>query len=392
MAAVVAVVVALVASAFVPAVAGHVPQTPDYHVVDGEPICGTEGSGRPARLARGDLPAVGTFNVLHSQGEDDDADVSDRLDQVVDAMLDDTGAPRADAWGLQEVTNNEEHGNVAQRVAAGLAERTGEPWEWCWSWSNPHFPAEPDLLPGGGGPLSQLVAQFSNLPEGDLRDFKEGVAVVTRFHVTEARFRRLPPRAHEALACPPSPDPLDLIGCQFPAVFDHRQVLWTRINTRGGGQFDLFDTHLAHGLTDHSDEVKLAQTRKALATIEEWHHPKTPDVFVGDFNSDPSTDRYDEVVGAGFTDTYRASGEVECGSDTGAPWRGCTSSQRVLTDDPTPTVRTRIDHVFVRTNGCDLAIAGSTIVGTNAEPLPDGRWRWPSDHLGVASQLACAGP
>lgn len=389
----------LLATAAVPALADHMPvdETPDYHVVDGRPICGLAGPGLPPPFA-GTAIEVGTYNILHSQSEDADADVTDRFDQIVDAMQ----GVDADVWGLQEVTNDAEHGNQAEKIAHALAARTpGESWQWCWSWSNPHFPGEPDVFPGGGGPLSELTAQFSKLPEGDTSGFKEGLAVVSRHRIDtqNAKFRRLNPRAHEALACPPTANPID---CQFPAVFDHRQVLHTPIVAAGIGQVDVFNTHVAHGLTDHSGDVKYQQIEKALDTIDEWESSGDgfPTYFTGDFNTDAAAadtpdphddfDRYQLLVDAGFVDTYAGP---ECGSQTD-PTEGCTSSVDVLTPGPAQDPQrldSRIDFVWQRLDGWRFGgLTSSVILGDQPVQLDDGRWRWPSDHLGVASKTSVA--
>jgi endonuclease/exonuclease/phosphatase family metal-dependent hydrolase len=345
---------------------------------DGTLVCGTEGDGPRAQVrSKGNL-RVGSFNILHAQNEEDASDVTRRLPQVLDAMA----AADAHVWGLQEVTNNTEHGRVAELVAEGLAERTGRAWTWCWFLSNPHAPGEPDLNVGGGGPLSDLMATQASFPEAG--DFREGLAIVTSLEVTEARSRRLTPRAYEAPLCVP-PDPL---GCNLAAAFDSRQVLWARIDAGPIGGIDMFTTHLAHGLTAASDTTKRVQVEMALAAIDEWATPDAlPDVFVGDFNSTSADDRYATVVDSGFVDTYRAAGNPECDPVTHA---GCTSSQRPLTTTSEPTTTSRIDFVFARPGWCGLRTTGAAVVGTNAVQQEDGRWLWPSDHLGVVSSLRCA--
>ena len=397
--AVVVISTLLVAGIAVPAAADHIPvdETPDYNIVDGTPICGVEGEEYPpAGDLLGTVPSVGTYNILHSQGENADADVTDRQPQIITALIEGD----VDAWGLQEVTNDAEHGNQAQELAAALSDHYGEPWEWCWSMSNPRFPGEPDLLPGGGGPLSELTAQFSKLPEGDLSGFKEGLAIVTRFHIAHSQFRRLQPRAHEALSCPIDPDPLALIDCQFPAVFDSRQVLHAAI-VAGGTAFDLFNTHIAHSSSSltHAGPTKKRQIEKVVATIGDWAASDGFHFLVGDLNSDfeRAADRIQPVLDAGFIDTYGKSGATECRSNDEDPTEGCTTGVEELTPSPSQSpddVDERIDYVFARSHrsGCPvLTVTGSRIIGTNAEFIPDlDQWRWPSDHFGVASDTACA--
>lgn len=351
--------------------------TPPVPVVDGTPVCGVAGEGPRRSVAEGGVLRAGTFNVLHSQGEQEEWNLTKRLPQILDAME----AADAHVWGLQEVTNNTVHGRIAELIAAGLAERTGRAWEWCWFLSNPHAPGEPDVNEGGGGPLSDQMATFSNFPaEGD---FREGVAVVTSLDITESRSRRLTPRAYEAPLCNP-PDPL---GCNLPVVFDSRQLMWARLDAGPAGGIDFFTTHLAHGLTEASGVTKRLQTEAALATIDQWSSPDAlPDLFVGDFNSTVADDRYASIVDSGYLDTYLAAGQPECDPETHI---GCTSGQRQITDTPEPTTRSRIDFVFARPGSCGVDALSSRIIGTNAVQQPDGRWLWPSDHLGVVSNLHC---
>lgn len=375
--------VLLLAAGAVPAAPALDPTSeplPPVPGVDGAPVCGVAGDGPFATIPAGGVVRAGTYNVLHSQGEQEAWNLTKRLPQILDAME----AADAHVWGLQEVTNNTQHGRIAELIAEGLADRTGRSWEWCWFLSNPHVPGEPDVNEGGGGPLSDQMAEFSNFPaEGD---FREGVAVVTSLDITEARSRRLTPRVYEAPFCVP-PDPL---GCNLPAVFDSRQVMWTRIDAGGAGGLDFFTTHLAHGLTELSGVTKRAQVEMALATIDQWASPDAlPDFFVGDFNSTVADDRYATVVDSGYVDTYRDAGAPECDPATHV---GCTSSQREITDTPEPTTTSRIDFVFARPGWCGLHSLASSIIGTNAVEQPDGRWLWPSDHLGVVSHVRCDAP
>jgi endonuclease/exonuclease/phosphatase family metal-dependent hydrolase len=134
--------------------------------------------------------------------------------------------------------------------------------------------------------------------------------------------------------------------------------------------------------------TKRIQVEQALATIDEWSTPDPlPDVFVGDFNSTSADDRYATVLDSGFVDTYLAAGNRECDPATHA---GCTSSQEPLTDAPEPTTTSRIDFIFARPGSCGLVARGAAVIGTNAVQQPDGRWLWPSDHLGVVTTLRCA--
>jgi endonuclease/exonuclease/phosphatase family metal-dependent hydrolase len=159
-----------------------------------------------------------------------------------------------------------------------------------------------------------------------------------------------------------------------------------------GGPFDLFTTHIAHGLTPLSDTTKLFQVQQALNIINEWATPdRFPDFLVGDFNSTYQTDRYQAVGTAGYVDTYRAAGGVEC-TAPGGP--GCSGNppegQESYTKTNTRAMSERIDYVFARPPaGCSFRSLRSNVIGNQPAKLADGRWVWPSDHLGMASVVRC---
>jgi len=378
---------ALAAVATVPAVAD--PDTSGT-LIDGVPLCGVAaGTAAPAPASG---LRVATFNLMHAESDEGDQTLAARLPEAADAIV----AGGVDVIGLQEVTRNEtfvegdeyplKHGTVAQRMAEALSARTGEAWEWCWSQSNPHWPLTPDIEPGGGNPIDDLSAAMGNFP--DPGDFREGVAIVTRYHITHARFRHLLPRSYEAPACIPSGDPF----CAFAALLDARQILWARVAVPGRGQFDMFTTHIAHDLTPLSDTTKLLQVKQVLHIVDEWSTPDAfPDFLVGDFNSDPTTDRYAAVTGAGFVDTFAASGGAACavpgdGGCTGDP----PSGQESFTATPARDMAERIDYVFARPPAtCALTVPSSTRLATVPVLQPDGRWLWASDHLGVRSTVSC---
>lgn len=379
------VVVALVAPT-VPAADAQLGPAEAIPVADGSPDCGAVPVAGGPVVADDGVLKVSSYNVLHSDTDEGDVTLAARLGLAADTLV----ASGVDVVGMQEVTRNinfdggpdnaeypQKHGYVAQRFAQALSERTGATWHWCFFRSNPHVPGTPDIQQGGGNPLDDAAAAMANFP--DEGDFSEGLAIVSRFPIEDARSRRLAPRSYEAAACFP-PDPL---GCNLPGVFDSRQVLWARIGAPGS-DVDLFNTHIAHGLTPLSDATKLAQIHQILAVIEMWSDPATPDFFTGDFNSEPDSLRIETVRDAGFTDSYAASGATECGTGTES-WQGCTGDQQVFTADPTPTASERIDYVFAR--GCDTD--GSEVIGTNPALQSNGSWLWPSDHLGITSTFDC---
>lgn len=356
-----------------------VPAAAQTEVHDGAPECGVvEGAG-PVATDDGAV-RVATFNILHTQGDYDD----ETLDARVELIADELAASGADAAGLQEVTASADHGLVAERVAAGLAARTGDDWSWCFFRSNPHLPGEPDTGPGGvGGPISQAIADQARA--GDAA-WSEGVAVVSRFAITASAAHRLVPRAVEAPICQVDnlDDPLAIPTC----LLDTRQVLWARVATPCGA-LDLFGTHLANDESSASEASRQLQVVDALAEIDRRAARDTaPDVFVGDFNTLERGPVWQAVVDAGFVDTYRAAAPA-------AP--GLTSGQDI--EDPEPTVTRRIDYVFARPGTRPIEPTDPQVLGDEPAPFQGSGGQtvvWPSDHYGVAVTVlgapACAQP
>jgi len=359
-------------------------------VLDGTPICGL------AAPAPGSTPVaddgvlkVASFNLLHSDLDEADMSLADRLPLEADALA----ASGADIIGAQEVARNtdftpgdeypQRHGFVAQRLAEMISARTGEAWTWCWSASNPHVPLTPDITTGGGNPLDALAVMFGNIP--DSGTFSEGLAILTRFPVQWSRFHRMLPRSYEAVACL-NLDPF----CRLDATFDARQVLWARIATPLGG-VDMFTTHIAHHIGGLSNTTKLLQARQAMQVVKNWSvRDALPDFLVGDFNSAPGGKVWNTVTNNGFVDTYRAAGGVECVAPGDA---GCSGGPpdggETYTAGPTRAMSERIDYVWARRGSCGLAVTNSQLIGNTPTLQSDGRYIWPSDHNGFVSTVRC---
>ena len=344
--------------------AGLVPAAPAYALGE-EPLCG-HAMGRPVR-AKGTTLRVAQFNILHTL-----SDVgNETLDARVKLQIDVLAKARIDVVGMQEVAKTTSHGLVVERLAGGLAKRVGGHWYWCWFASNPHFPLEPDVQPGGGGgPFTEIMATQVRSGEDE---FREGIAILSRFPITESAVLRVRPRSYEAVACLP-PDPID---CNAAGFFDSRSVMWARVDAPSG-DYDVFTTHIAHGITPLSDTTKLLQTQEVLDWIDGMaSEDVAPDVFVGDFNSEEGSAVYEAVTGDGWTDTYRKANRNA---------KGFTSDQDPVA--PKPTVTSRIDYVFARPGSCGLAVRSSAVIANKAYRV-NGKPLWPSDHYGLVSEIAC---
>ena len=344
---------------------------------DGTPRCGTV-RGTTAAADDGQL-RIGTFNVLHGQTTDGAETLLARI-PIQAAELATSGA---DVIGVQEAMGDP---MIVEEIGEALVARTGETWHWCWSRSNPHAPLTPDVDEGGGNPVDTVMVEGAG-------GFDEGVGVLSRYPIGDTGTRRLIPRTYEAPACLADPsDPM----CALAAAFDARQVLWADVDVPGDDVI-VFTTHIAHGLTPLSDTTKRLQIEQVLATIDERAGDDEWRFLVGDFNSDPTTDRYATVAAGGFVDTYRASGAAECRPADGAG--GCTGDpdegREAYGDSPHRRMHTRIDYVWAKpAAGCRLAVPNSRVIGETATklPAPDPRFIWPSDHHGVVSQVVRSCP
>lgn len=360
--------------------------------VDGTPLCGVAAPAGSVKFrGRSQKLKVATFNVLHSETDEGDESLGARLPLAAQNIV----AADVDVVGMQEVTFNEtfdpaaeypqKHGFVAKRLAEELAARTGHQWEYCWSQSNPHVPLTPDVDEGGGNPLDDQAASRANFPEAG--DFREGLAIVSRLDIVATKFRRMLPRSYEAAACTDG-DPF----CNLAAAMDSRQVLWANIQRPDLTRFDFFTTHIAHGLTALSDTTKLLQVHQAIDLMREWSTPDAwPDFLAGDFNSSYDTDRYETLVANGFVDTYLAGGGTECVAPGDASCSGGpVGDSESYTAGPTRTMSSRIDYVWaLPPAGCDLHASAADTVGHTPAQMPDGRWLWASDHLGMRATIGC---
>ncbi|HEX9775187.1 MAG TPA: endonuclease/exonuclease/phosphatase family protein [Actinomycetota bacterium] len=371
------------ASAVLPARAAPAPETgPKCRVA--EPAAPTEPADDGLRVA--------TFNVLHGlTNSEPDYPSAATLAARTLLQAEQIAADGIDVLGLQEVsmiepneaTPSDHPAEQALALAEALAGETGERWWWCWYLANPHFPAEPDLQEGGGGPVSDLEAQLvSTFTGAPYAIFKEGLAVISRYEIVDAEGVHLPGRLPaEIPLCFVESDPF----CALTAVGETRAAIWARIQTPGGS-VEITSTHLAHDITSASDYSSLVQAEVALSFAEAKAAAGAPDhaFFVCDCNSEPE----DTVPVTQFIEQRGWSNTLPGGCGDGV----CTSgSDVIVTDDPARAMDERLDYVFTRAGTC-TAPSTATEALFAGEPAAYGtRWLWPSDHIGVAANVtACA--
>ena len=378
-------------AAIVAIVAGLVPGSGGAFIAIAGPLCGAS-SGSTEPVASPTL-RVATFNILHGLEETPDYPTHSTFDARLELQAQEIAAEGLDVVGMQEVSVTEAPaghapGNAVERLAARLAELTDQTWYWCWHLSNPHFPIEPDLQPGGGGPLSDFMAANAS---GNYGSFKEGAAVLSRYPIVDSEARRLPLRLPlEYVLCPPAEIP----DCNLTTIFDHRIALWARVGTPGGST-DIIATHFAHHLTPLSEASKFTHAAAVLAFSEQMtiQHGEPARRFIT-CDCNLTTDQHPPGIGlitsAGWTDTY-AFAHPDSACAPGQDTSGCTTDQDIVTETPEPTTTGRIDYVFARAGTCALEVAGSERIADTPALRPDGTYLWPSDHLAVATDIAIAG-
>ncbi|MGH2728804.1 MAG: hypothetical protein ACRDKS_17670, partial [Actinomycetota bacterium] len=330
-----------------------------------------------------------TLNVLHGLEETPNYPTHSTFEARLELQAHEIIAEGVDLVGMQEVSVTEDPvghapGNVVERLATRLSELTSEKWHWCWHLSNPHFPLEPDINKGGGGPISDVIASMASDKYGS---FKEGAAVLSRYPIIASEARRLPLRVPlEYVACPPPEIPT----CNLTTIFDHRIALWARVGTPGGPT-DIIATHFAHHLTLFSEVSKFTHAAAVLAFSEQmtFQHGEPARRFI---TCDCNLTTSDQppgiklIITAGWTDTYafvHANSACAPGQDSS----GCSSDQDIVTETTVATTTERIDYVFARAGTCALDIADSERIADTPALRPDGTYLWPSDHLAFASDV-----
>ncbi len=353
------------------------------------PLCGTEqgaSNAGPKRTLR-----VATFNVLHGLEETPSYPTHSTFDARLELAVQEIADEKIDLVGMQEVSDTagakgHTSGLSPRQMAARLAQLTRVTWHWCWHLSNPHFPAEPDIAVGGGGPVSDVIASMASENYGS---FKEGAAVLSRYPILAAEGRRLPTRFPlEYVACPPEDVPL----CNLTAIFDHRIALFARVDTPGGPT-DIIATHLVHGITPLSD-VSTFEQAAALITLAEEESLRRGEAarryIVCDCNV--TTEDLPSAVTlletAGWIDTYaRLNPRSLCAPP--ADRSACTSDQDILA--PASTAASRIDYVFAQGGTCDLRLLKSRKYADEPGRTATHRYLWPSDHQALWTDVSVKG-
>jgi endonuclease/exonuclease/phosphatase family metal-dependent hydrolase len=129
-----------------------------------------------------------------------------------------------------------------------------------------------------------------------------------------------------------------------------------------------FSAHTLGDVCQTQAVVDLVRARRGLL----------PSVLMGDFNAVEESEAIAALTRkAGFIDAFRTANPSQ---------PGLTVWQRM--DETAPTVRRRVDYLFVVPGETAKGrVLSSRLVLDAPRTLPDGRTLWPSDHYGVMADL-----
>lgn len=153
-----------------------------------------------------------------------------------------------------------------------------------------------------------------------------------------------------------------------------------------------------------TDSVRLCQVRQVTNFVNSLANDQEIVLLSGDFNAEPGSAEYQQVIAAGFRDSHLLAGNEECSL---AAQSQCTSGRDAEAgelESPARNQSQRIDYIFIRPGDCRLAArrngiriasieAGLFAANPNpfagqcgAPPLPI---CWSSDHSGNLARLYC---
>ncbi len=265
-----------------------------------------------------------TFNLFHGGAFSGLNGNTHDLDGRLEIVAEELRALEVDVIGVQEASTGRRRGNVAARLAAELG------------FHHVYAPANPRLFNSDG--FSRAI--------GALLNFSEGPAILSRFPVV----------AWEGHALP-----------RCGKAFESRGLVSATLGTPWG-ILQAFSAHTRGDVCQTQAVVDLVRARRG----------SLPSVLMGDFNAVEESEAIAAFTrDAGFIDAFRTANPSQ---------PGLTVWQRM--DETAPTVRRRVDYVFmVPGEMAQGRVLSSRLVLDAPRTLPDGRTLWPSDHYGVMADL-----
>lgn len=145
-----------------------------------------------------------------------------------------------------------------------------------------------------------------------------------------------------------------------------RHANWVRLKERKTGrEFRVVNLHLDHV----SNKAKLEQTKLVLEESAQYQ-PDFPQILVGDFNANATSEIIQSVLSAGWKDSFV---EVNGDQDPGATVHGFMGK-----DDPKKDARKKIDFIFMKGS---IGAIGSEIIRDSYKGV------YPSDHYFVEADI-----
>jgi endonuclease/exonuclease/phosphatase family metal-dependent hydrolase len=270
-----------------------------------------------------------TFNLFHGGPLSGLMGDGQNLDHRLRLAAEELRDLHADIVGLQEATTIRQRGNVAARLASQLGLH--------------HVYGQASSRFFGGNGIDRVVAALLN--------FGEGPAILSRYPILAWEVHDLP---------------------RCGRFMDSRVLLSATVRTPWG-LLRVFSTHT------RGDSC---QTRRVGELVREQRGP-LPSVLMGDFNAVAGSPAITALTDdMGFVDAFRVANPTEPGP---------TVWQQV--DAPGPTVKRRVDYLFV-IPGLEFPgrVLSSRVVLNAPRLLPDGTALWPSDHYGVFMELEVFAP
>jgi endonuclease/exonuclease/phosphatase family metal-dependent hydrolase len=265
-----------------------------------------------------------TFNLFHGGPLSGLNGDAGSLDHRLTMVAEELRDLQPDVVGLQEASKGWGRGNIAARLAGQLG------------FHHVYAPANPRLF--NNDAVSGVLAVLMN--------FSEGPAILSRFPIVAWD-------AHELPRC----------GKRFEA----RRLLGAVVETPWG-KVRVFSAH-----TTGSACQTQAVAARVLAD-----RGILPSVLMGDFNAVEDSPALSVFFrDAGFIDAFRSANPDE---------PGFTVWQRL--DETAPTVRRRVDYVFlVPGEATAESVRSSRLILNRPRRLSNGKTMWLSDHYGVMAEI-----
>lgn len=204
--------------------------------------------------------------------------------------------------------------------------------------------------------------------------FDEGVAILSRLPEIGSSPETLKYGAQVELAA--------VVGGTRYRLPDDRIAFRMRFQAGAGRVVEFIAIHLTDRDETGPDGVaiRVAQAAELARWVRTAGDPESPIIIAGDFNDIPNSETIRNLTSAGFADAWMTAGN-------GA---GFTNDHDDIDlEDPDASHNRRIDYLFCRApRRSDFKVMEARLFLDRPNPEPNGRWLWPSDHIGVMATFS----